>query len=323
MSSNNTITDNKIIFDEPKKVFRDTLVDLGAKDERVVFISCDTSLGTGADAFKKKFPSRHFDFGIAEQNAISQAAGMAFEGKIPFIGAHAPFISLKVVEQIRNDLCKTNLHAVLFGRDFGFQGPTGGPTHMVFEEVGVLRTIPNITIIAPCDGLEYRAAMLAAYNYEGPVYVRMSRIKTKRINKEGYDFKIGKGIVLKEGSDITLIATSTLVSNTLDAARILQERKISAAVINIHTLKPLDSDLVLKYCSKTGKAATVEEHTVINGLGSAVADVLVKNNPVRLKMIGIEDHFSIVGSNYNELIDYYGFTPEKLASSIEEFLEKS
>jgi transketolase len=316
------ITNKEIEFDEPKKVFSKTLVELGKKDERVVFISCDTSLGTGANEFKTEFPKRHFDFGIAEQNAVSHAAGMAVEGKIPFIGAHAPFISIKVLEQIRNDLCKTQLHAILVGRDFGFQGPNGGPTHMVFEEVGVLRTIPGITIIAPCDGPEYRKAMIAAYNFEGPVYIRMSRIKAKRINKEDYNFKIGKGVILKEGRDITLFATSTLVSNTLDAAWNLQKKGISAEVINMHTLKPIDSDIILKSCSKTGHAVTIEEHSVINGLGSAVAEVLIKNNPVKMKMIGIEDHFSIVGANYEELIDYYGFTPEKLSLKIEEYLEK-
>jgi len=310
----------EIIYDEPKKVFSKTLVELGEKDDRVVFVSCDTSLGTGADEFKREFPERHFEFGIAEQNAVSQAAGMAFEGKIPFIGAHAPFISLKVLEQIRNDLCKTKLHAVLIGRDFGFQGPTGGPTHMIFEEVGVLRTIPGIIIIAPCDGPEYREAMIAAYNYNGPVYIRMSRIKTKRVHKEEYNFKIGEGNILKEGSDITLFATSTLVSNTLDTAQILQGEGISAEVVNIHTLKPIDSEVILKSCHKTGKAVTIEEHSVINGLGSAVADVLIKQYPIKMKMIGIEDHFSIVGANYNQLIDYYGLTAEKLSLKIKDFL---
>lgn len=310
----------EIIYDEPKKVFSKTLIELGKKDERVVFVSCDTSLGTGADEFKKEFPKRHFEFGIAEQNAVSQAAGMAFEGKIPFIGAHAPFISLKVLEQIRNDLCKTKLHAVIIGRDFGFQAPTGGPTHMIFEDVGVLRTIPGITIIAPCDGPEYREAIIAAYNYDGPIYIRMSRIKTKRVNTEDYNFKIGKGNILKEGSDITLFATSTLVSNTLDAAWILQGEGISAEVINIHTLKPIDSEIILKSCHKTCKAVTIEEHSVINGLGSAVADVLIKQHPIKIKMIGIEDHFSIVGANYNQLIDYYGLTAEKLSLKIKDFL---
>lgn len=315
--------DNKeIIYDEPKKVFSKTLVELGEKDERVVFVSCDTSLGTGADEFKRKFPKRHFEFGIAEQNAISQAAGMAFESKIPFIAAHAPFISIKVLEQIRNDLCKTKLHAVIIGRDFGFQVSTGGPTHMVFEDVGTLRTIPGITIIAPCDGPEYREAMIAAYNYDSPVYIRMSRIKTKRVNKDNYNFKIGKGNILKEGKDITLFATSTLVSNTLDAAWILQEKGISAEVINIHTLKPIDSEIILKSCCKTGKAVTIEEHSVINGLGSAVADILIKNYPIKMRMIGIEDDFSIVGANYDQLIDYYGLTAEKLSFKIEDFFHK-
>lgn len=308
------------IFDEPKKILSNVLVELGKKDERVVFVSCDTSLGTGADEFKKLFPQRHFDFGIAEQNAVTQAAGMAYEGKIPIIGAHVPFISIKVLEQIRNDLCRTNLHVILIGRDFGFQAPTAGPTHMIFEDLGILRTIPNITIIAPADGPEYREAMYAAYNYDKPVYIRMSRIKTKRVNMDGYKFRIGKGNILKEGKDITLFATSTLVSNTLDAAWILQEKGVSAEVINIHTLKPIDRELILKSCSKTGKAVTVEEHSVINGLGTAVADVLIKECPIKIKMIGMKDIFSIVGASYEQLKNYYGFTPEKIADKVEKYI---
>jgi len=320
MSNNKETIKKEEIFDDPKKLLSDVLVELGRKDERVVFVSCDTSLGTGAEEFRKTFPHRHFDFGIAEQNAVTQAAGMAYEGKLPIIGAHVPFLTIKVLEQIRNDLCRTNLHAILIGRDFGFQAPTAGPTHMIFEDIGILRTIPNMTIIAPADGPEYREAFYAAYNYDKPVYIRMSRIKTKRVNEDGYKFKIGEGNILKEGKDITLLSTSTIVSNTLDAAWILQDKGISAEVINIHTLKPIDRELILKSCAKTGKAVTIEEHSVINGLGTAVADVLIKENPIKIKMIGMEDIFSIVGANYGQLIDYYGFTPEKIADKVEKYV---
>lgn len=318
--NNSVLKNSDNIFDDPKKILGNVLVELGKKDERIVFISCDTSLGTGADEFKNLFPQRHFDFGIAEQNAVNQAAGMAYEGKIPIIGAHVPFLSIKVLEQIRNNLCRTNLHVVLIARDFGFQAPTSGPTHMIFEDLGILRNIPNMTIIAPADGPEYREAVYAAYNYDKPVYIRMSRIKTKRINKDGYNFQIGKGNILKEGKDITLFATSTLVSNTLDAAWILQEKGISAEVINIHTLKPIDKELILRSCIKTGKAVTVEEHSVINGLGTAIADILIKEYPIKIKMLGMEDIFSIVGASYGQLIDYYGFTPEKIADTIEKYI---
>ncbi|MHB1347028.1 MAG: transketolase family protein [Candidatus Humimicrobiaceae bacterium] len=320
MADNKEAITSEEIFDEPKKILSDVLVELGKKDERVVFVSCDTSLGTGADEFKKNFPERHFDFGIAEQNALTQSAGMAYEGKIPILGAHVPFISIKVLEQIRDDICRTNLHVILIGRDFGFQAPTAGPTHMIFEDIGILRTIPNMTIIAPCDGPEYRQALYAAYEYDRPVYIRMSRIKTKRVNNDGYKFKIGRANLLKEGSDITLFSTSTLVSNTLDAAWLLHKKGISAEVINIHTLKPIDRELILKSCIKTGKAVTVEEHSVINGLGTAVADTLIKEHPIKIKMIGMEDIFSIVGANYLQLIDHYGFTPAKIADKVEKYI---
>ena len=208
-------TSTEVIFDNPKDIIGKTLVELGRMNKDIVFISCDTSMGTGASQFKKEFPDRHFEFGIQEQNAVNLSSGMAMSGMIPIIGAHAPFIVLKTVEQIRDDLCKTKQNAVIIGRDFGLQLSMLGPTHMILEDIAVLRALPNITIIGPADGPEYRHALIASVRSDGPVYIRMSRQKTRRINDENYSFKIGKANKLKEGKDITLIATSTMVANAL------------------------------------------------------------------------------------------------------------
>ena len=311
---------NEDIVDDPKKIFSDTLVYLGKKNNNIVFVSCDTSLGSGGREFKNIFPQRHIEFGIQEQNAITQAAGLALSGKVPIIGAHAPFIVLKCVEQIRDDLCKTGANVTIVARDFGLFFSTCGPTHMILEDFGILRTLPNITIIAPADGPEYRQALIAATEIEGPVYIRLSRHPVKRINSDDYEFRVGKGNVLREGSDITVIATSTMVTRSIEAAEILEKKGVKVDLINIHTIKPLDKDLIIKSSCKTKKVITIEEHSVIGGLGSAVAEVLIKENPVKMQMIGTNDFFAIIGQSYEQLLDYYGFTGPKIALRIEEFL---
>ena len=308
-------------FDDPRKIFGGTLVDLGKENKNIVFISCDSSLGAGAGLFKKTYPGRHFEFGIQEQNAIGEAAGMAILGKIPFIAAYVPFVTLRCFEQIRDDLCKTKLNVIIVGTNCGLAVGVAGSTHTVLEDLGALRTLPNITIIAPSDGPEYRKAMIAASNIEGPVYMRSGRQKIKRINNRDYKFSIGKGSILRKGSDLTVIATSTMVSRSLDAADILQNKGINIEVINIHTLKPIDEKIILESSFRTKKVVTVEEHSIINGLGSAVADVIVKENPVKMKMIGINDLFSVVGE-YDELLDYYGLTAPKIAIKIQDFLDQ-
>ncbi|MCL6087797.1 MAG: transketolase family protein [Actinobacteria bacterium] len=314
------INNNKTIIEYPKDIISSALVEIGSKNNNIVFISCDTSLGTGANEFKNRFPQRHIEFGIQEQNAISAAAGMALMGKIPYIGAHVPFITLKCVEQIRNDLCKTNLNVNIIGRDFGLQTPSLGPTHMIIEDIGVLRTLPNITIIAPSDGIEYRSAIMAASEIEGPVYIRVSRQPAKRINNINYEFKVGKGNLLVSGQDITLIATSTMVADTIDAAEILKLKGINAEVLNIHTIKPIDKSLILKSCTKTNIAVSIEEHSVINGLGCAVGEILIENKPMKLLRIGLKDDFVITGETYDQLKNYYGLTAKKIAEKVIHFI---
>ncbi|MGM0368195.1 MAG: transketolase family protein [Actinomycetota bacterium] len=307
------------IYENPRKVVSEALLELGEKNPDVVYVSCDSSLGASGGPFNQKYPERHFEFGIQEQSAMSHAAGMALTGRIPFIAAYVPFITCRCFEQIRDDVCKTELNVNIMGNNCGFSVSALGPTHVVLEDVGILSSIPNITIVSPADGPEYRKALQKIVELDGPVYFRVHRQEAKRINARDAEFVIGKGKVLREGSDITIIAVSSTVSRSLDAAQILEAKDIDAEVINMHTIKPIDKELILKSSAKTKKVVTVEEHNIINGLGSAVSNILSTNNPVKLKKIGVNDVFAKVGE-YEEVMEYYGLTPPKIAESIRNFI---
>jgi transketolase len=310
---------NEEIIEDPRKVFSDALVVLGTKNPNVLYISCDSSLGASGAEFNKRFPERHFEFGIQEQNAMGEAAGFALCGKVPFIAAYVPFITFRCFEQIRDDVCKTNLNVNIMGNNCGFSVSALGPTHVILEDVSIMRSIPNMTIISPCDGPEYYQTVLAAAELDGPVYIRIHRQKTKRLHSGDYKFEIGKGEILRKGSDITVIACSSMIHKTLEASAILAEKGIGAEVINISTIKPIDKNLIVSSTLKTKRVVTVEEHSIVNGLGSAVADVLAKENPLRMCMIGINDVFAVVGE-YDEVLDYYGLTAPKVAQKIENFI---
>ena len=305
------------IYDDPRKIIASALVEAGDIDEDVVYISCDSSLGASGDPFRKKYPERHFEFGISEAAAMGQAAGLSISGKVPFITAYLPFITYRCFEQIRDDVCKTNLNVNILGNNCGFSVGPLGPTHVVLEDVSVMRAIPNLTILAPSDGPQYRAAILAAADIETPVYIRVHRNKTPRLYGMDCTLIPGKADILKKGSDLTLISTSSMVNQTLKAAEILKGKGIDAEVINMYSLKPVDDEIILNSAEKTKKVITIEEHTVIGGLGGIVSEVLAKSCKAKLAMIGIQDQFAVVG-DYKQLIDYYGLTPEKLVLRIEE-----
>jgi transketolase len=249
------------------------------------------------------------------------AAGFAISGKIPFIAAYVPFITYRCFEQIRDDVCKTNLNVNIMGNNCGFSVSALGPTHTILEDVAIMRSIPNMTIVSPSDGIEYKNAILASAGFDGPVYIRIHRKKVKRIFSNDYKFIIGKGNIIKEGKDITLVTYSSMVPKTLEAAELLAGKGINCEVINMATLKPVDSNLILESVGKTKKVVVIEEHNIVNGLGSAVADVLIKENPVKMKMIGIKDIFAVVG-DYDEVMDFYGLTGPKIAADIMDFVNK-
>jgi transketolase len=309
---------NSEIYDDARKIMADSLLELGSSNENIVYISMDSSAGACGTPFRKAFPERHFEFGIAEQNGIGEAAGLAVSGKIPVIAAYVPFTTYRPFEQIRDDLCKTKLNAIIMGNNSGFSVSALGPTHTILEEVGVFRSLPNMTIICPADGIEYRQVLEVASKIKNPTYIRISRIKAKRVFNEDHKLVFGKADIVKTGDDITLIATGTMVSKSLEAAAELEKNGINAEVISMSTIKPLDEEAVIISAGKTGKVVAIEEHSIYNGLGSAVAEVLAKKCPTRMKFIGTPDEYAPVGT-YDELINYYGLTSEKIAQNILDF----
>lgn len=313
---------DEAIMEDPRKILADELVELGKSNKDIVFVSVDSSLGASGGPFNKNFPERHFEFGIAEQNGMGEAAGMATCGKIPFIAGYVPFVSYRCFEQVRDDVCKTNLNVNIIGNNSGFSVSALGPTHVILEDMGVLRSLPNLTILSPADGTEYRQSVKIAAEIKGPVYIRVSRIKARKLFDDGHKLIPGKANILKDEGDITIIATGTMVLNALIASSILEKKGIKARVINMSTIKPVDEEIIIDSANKTRKIVTVEEHSIINGLGAAVAEVIVKNNPVKMKFLGTPDKFAVVGS-YEECIDYYNLTPEKIALQVVDFARES
>ncbi|HIT06814.1 MAG TPA: transketolase family protein [Candidatus Scybalocola faecipullorum] len=297
------------------------LVELGKAHEDVVVLDADLAGATKTDMFKKVFPDRHIDCGIAESNMMGIAAGLAATGKVPFASSFAMFAAGRAYEQIRNSIGYPHLNVKIGATHAGISVGEDGATHQCNEDIALMRTIPGMVVINPADDVEARAAVKAAYEYEGPVYMRFGRLAVPVINdEETYHFELGKGIVLKEGKDVTVVATGLCVAEAMEAVKKLAEDGIDAQLINIHTIKPLDEDLIASAAEKTGKIVTVEEHSVIGGLGSAVADTLCMRAPAKLLKIGINDVYGESGPAV-ELIRKYGLDSESIYTKIKNWLK--
>lgn len=285
--------------------YGNALVDLGKEHENLVVLDADLAAATKTGTFKKAFPERHIDCGIAEANMISIAAGMATTGKVPFCSSFAMFAAGRTYEQIRNSVGYPHLNVKIGATHAGISVGEDGATHQCNEDIALMRVIPGMTIINPSDDVEARAAVRAAYETEGPVYLRFGRLAVPVINdREDYTFEIGKGVVLREGTDVSIFATGLEVNESIEAAKLLAAEGVSAQVVNIHTIKPLDTALVLECAQKTGRVVTVEEHSVIGGLGSAVAEVLSEQCPTRQLRIGVNDTFGESGPALKLLAKY-------------------
>ncbi|MCR5626761.1 MAG: transketolase family protein [Lachnospiraceae bacterium] len=272
---------------------------------QMVVLDADLANATKTQIFKKKCPERHIDCGIAESNMTGIAAGLATTGKIPFISSFAMFASGRNYEQVRNSIGYPHLNVKIGATHAGITVGEDGASHQCLEDIALMRTIPGMTVIVPSDDVEAKAAVKAALDHEGPVYLRFSRAASPVLNDEAsYKFELGKGITCREGKDITIIATGNEVSYSLEAAEMLAKDGVDARVINIHTIKPLDEEIVLKAAKETGKIFTVEEASVIGGLGSAVCDVVCEKNPVPVHKIGMYDQFGESGP-WNELLEKY------------------
>ena len=289
-----------------RESYGNALAECGAEFPNLVVLDADLAGATKTGVFLKAFPDRHIDCGIAECNMTGIAAGLATCGKIPFISSFAMFAAGRNFEQVRNSIGYPHLNVKIGATHAGITVGEDGATHQCNEDVALMRTIPGMTVIVPSDDVEAKAAVRAANEMEGPVYLRFGRAAVPVINdKPDYKFEIGKGVLLREGTDVTIIASGITVSSALDAAEMLAADGISAEVINIHTIKPLDEELVLASAKKTGKVVTAEEHTVIGGLGSAVCDCLSEKHPTPVLRIGMQDTFGESGPA-NALVEKYG-----------------
>lgn len=294
------------------------LVECGA-DERIVVLDADLSKSTKTEMFKKAYPNRFFNCGIAEGNMMCVAAGLASSGKIVFASTFAMFAAGRAFEQIRNSIGYPKLNVKIGATHAGISVGEDGATHQCLEDIALMRTIPEMVIINPADDIEAQAAVKAAINHDGPVYMRFGRLAVEDVNTENYKFELGKGVQLKDGNDVTIVATGLMVEAGLKASEMLNAEGISARVINIHTIKPIDEEILIKASKETGAVVTCEEHSIYGGLGSAVCEVLSENAPCPVKMIGTKEYGR--SGKPAELFELYGLTAENICKKVKEAME--
>ncbi len=297
------------------------LVELGKTDKNLVVLDADLAEATKTVMFKKAYPDRFFDCGIAEADMMGIAAGLASTGKTVFASSFAMFAAGRAFEQIRNSICYPNLNVKIGATHAGISVGEDGATHQCCEDISLMRTIPNMTIINPADAVEAFEAVKAAAEIDGPVYLRFGRLAVPVFNDDSYKFEFGKGVLLREGSDITVIATGLMVNEALIAHEQLKSEGINARIINIHTIKPIDRDIIIKAAKETGKIVTVEEHSIYGGLGSAVAEVVCEECPVPVHRIGVNDCFGESGPA-TELLVKYGLSADNIVKKVKAVLGK-
>lgn len=299
-----------------RESYGEALAELGDKYENLYVLDADLAAATKTGIFKKKFPDRHIDCGIAEANMMGVAAGLAATGKIPFASSFAMFAAGRAFEIVRNSIGYPHLNVKIGATHAGISVGEDGATHQCNEDIALMRTIPGMTIINPADDVEAKAAVRAALEFEGPVYMRFGRLAVPVFNdKDTYKFELGKGVQLRDGDDVTIIATGLMVNEALQASDKLAEEGIKARVINIHTIKPLDRDIVVKAAKETGVIVTAEEHSVIGGLGSAVADVVTEECPIPVIRVGVNDVFGHSGPAV-ELLKEFGLTADNIIANV-------
>ena len=301
-----------------REAYGDALLRLG-EDNGVVVLDADLSASTQTNKFAKEYPERFFNVGCAEQNLIGVAAGLAVAGKTAFASTYAIF-SNRAWEQIRNTVAYDKLNVKIAVSHAGLTNGPDGASHQSLEDIALMRVIPNMTVIVPSDAVEAKKAVISEIHRVGPAYIRLNRVKTPYIFDEKYEFEIGKAVKLISGGDLTIIATGTMVHEAMDAAKMLAEENISTCVLNIHTIKPIDKERIIKEARRTGAIVTVEEHSIYGGLGGAVTEILSENYPIPMRLIGVNDIFGESGE-YSELLEKYGLTSNNIFKSAKELLE--
>lgn len=300
-----------------RKMFIETLIHLARHDETIFLLTADLGY-TVFEKFQEEFPKRFLNVGVAEQNMIGIASGLALSGKTVFVYSIIPFLTLRCLEQIRNDICYHNLNVKLIGVGAGFSYGVNGHTHYALEDISIMKSLPNISVISPADPQEVKSAIEAISSTDGPFYVRLGKSGASHIHQDHIQFKIGKGIVLKKGNDITLIASGSILENALFAANLLENKGIQIRLISMPTLKPIDSSLILRAADETQAIFTIEEHSQVGGLGSSVADVLAqaREKPIYFKKIAVPDCFFVRCGSSEFLRDKNGLSKEKIADTI-------
>ncbi|MEI7512677.1 MAG: transketolase C-terminal domain-containing protein [Candidatus Uhrbacteria bacterium] len=301
--------------------YGDGLVELGEKDPRVMVLTGDLAESTRANLFQKKFPKRFLECGIAEQNMMGVAAGLALSGKIPFVSSYAVFVPGRNWDQVRVSVCYTNANVKIAGAHAGLSVGPDGATHQALEDIAITRVLPNLTVVVPCDYHETKRATIALAAMTGPAYFRFAREQTPIITTEKTPFEIGKAIVMQEGKDVTIAACGPLLYEALVAARLLEAEHISCEVINCHTIKPFDEETLVKSVKKTGCCVTVEEHQIAGGLAGAVSETLGKLYPAPIERIGMPNHFGESG-NTKELLTKYGMTSLDIVNAVKKGMKR-
>jgi transketolase len=303
-----------------RDIYGKTLIELGKKDPDVIVLDADLSGSTRTGLFAKEFPERFFNFGVAEQNMMAAAAGIASCSKIVFASTFAMFASARALDQIRNTICYNNLNVKIVATHSGITVGEDGASHQALEDINFLRAIPNMKIIVPADGPETRSAIIAAYENQGPFYVRLGRSKVATIEAKK-DFVFGKGYCIEEGGDLAILACGVMVSESLAAAKLLKEKGIAASIFNLHTIKPLDAQLILEIADKYKRILVCEEHQVTGGLYSGVCEILSNKHPILIEHIGVEDRFGQSGLPA-ELMKCYGLSADCIAEKAQNFIAK-
>ena len=307
-----------IEFSESKETragFGEGLLEAGKRNNQIVALCADLTPSVKMDLFAKEFPDRFFQVGIAEANMVGIAAGMAICGKIPYIGSFANFCTTRVLDQIRMAVAYSNANVKICGSHAGITTGEDGATHQVMEDIGMMKSLPNMVVINPCDFNQTKAATIAIADYQGPVYLRYGRPKVPNFTPEDQKFEIGKAICLRQGTDVSIFATGHLVYPALQAAFILEQKGISAEVINIHTIKPIDKEAILKSVAKTRRVVTAEEHLINGGLGDSIAQILVRNIPCPQEYVAVDDRFGESGTP-QQLLEYFNLTDQAIVEAV-------
>ncbi|WP_027937145.1 transketolase family protein [Anaeroarcus burkinensis] len=297
-----------------REAYGEALKEIGGKNEQIVVLDADLSKSTKTNVFAKAYPQRFFNVGIAEQNLVGTAAGLAASGKVPFVSTFAMFAAGRAFEQIRNSVCYPKLNVKVAATHAGLTVGEDGASHQAIEDVSLMRSLPNMTVLVPADEEETRQAIAWAAEYQGPVYIRLGRMSVDAVSPEGYVFAPAKAAALTEGNDVTLIANGVMVTAALEAAKTLATEGIQARVINMASVKPLDAAAVVSAAKETGAIVTCEEHSIIGGLGSAVAEVLAEQAPAPMERVGVKDTFGESGKP-KELLAKYGLTAADVAEA--------